>query len=202
MNVEVFFKFQARQFTINAGIRQSGLGFVVFSGIGFGDADVDLQGRIMPLSAGLQFTSEAFAQLAGHEQAIVGKGAGYPVWPLVPKLLEVDIIMSSRKELQERVYEFHPELAWRRLAGRRLHSKKSAVGLLQRFSVLDRAHPGWLGDVHELDLSKGVQLDDVLDAVVGLSVAQAIVDGTTPIRRIPESDPPVDERGLRMEIWY
>ena len=59
-----------------------------------------------------------------------------------------------------------------------------------------------VGDVNKLNLPKGVQLDDVLDAVVGLSVAQAIVDGATPVRRFPTSRPPVDDRGLRMEMWY
>jgi hypothetical protein len=74
--------------------------------------------------------------------------------------------------------------------------------LLERLSVLRGANPDWIGDVQELELPQGVQLDDVLDAVVGLAVAQAIVDGYIPIRRFPESQPPVDEQGLRMEIWY
>jgi predicted RNase H-like nuclease len=155
--------------------------------------------RTPPRSVLQAATPEEFQR---QYRAIVGKGAGLPVWGIVPKLLEVDRKLSDSVALQERVYEFHPELAWRRLAGRKLNSKHSAVGLLQRLSALDRAHPDWLGDAHELNLSKGVQLDDVLDAVVGLSVAQAIVDGTTPARRFPVSQPPVDDRGLRMEIWY
>lgn len=48
-----------------------------------------------------------------------------------------------------------------------------------------------------VELPNKVKLDDILDAVVGLSVAQAIVDGVAPLQRILESTPPNDAYGLR-----
>ena len=51
-------------------------------------------------------------------------------------------------------------------------------------------------------VASGVDEQEALDAVVGLSVAQGIVDGVNPLRRFPQGEPPIDECGLRMEIWY
>lgn len=132
---------------------------------------------------------------------LTGTGAGIPVWGIVPKLLDVDRSLTPR--LQERVREFHPELVWRRLAGRVLWSKHSAQGLAEREEILAKY-------VREItaqascfaDRRKGVRRDDVLDAVVGLAAAQSIVDGREPPHRLPAQDVPVDGVGRRMEIWY
>ena len=145
------------------------------------------------------------AEFQRVHHAATGKGAGLPVWGIVPKLREVDSTMTQNPALQERVREFHPELAWRRCAGQRsLDSKHTGAGLLRRLSILNQASPNWLGDTSGLTLPKRFKLDDVLDAVIGLAVAQAIVDGSPAHcqRRLPPGDPPVDEFGLRMEIWY
>jgi predicted RNase H-like nuclease len=120
----------------------------------------------------------------------------------VPKLREVDFVMRQNVALQDRVREFHPEVAWRRLASHALLSKHSIPGLLQRIGILNRTCPNWLDGTSEVELPKDIQFDDLLDATIGLSVAQAIVEGATPIRRFPEGDVPVDDCGLRMEIWY
>jgi predicted RNase H-like nuclease len=135
-----------------------------------------------------------------HREA-AGRGAGIPVWGIVPKIRDVDGVMSKDPHLQERIYEFHPELAWRRICGTSLSSKLSAMGALQRLQVLYERCPGWLSKPPDGALKRsGVSLDDVLDAVVGLFAAQCIVDG----RRccLPEGEPPRDERGLQMVIWY
>ena len=142
---------------------------------------------------------ERFQEL---HKTVAGEGAGLPVWGILPKLIEVDDVMRVNPALQSRVREFHPELAWRRVGGKSLRSKHTGAGLLQRIGILNRASPNWLGDTSGMDLPKSVHLDDMLDAVVGLPVAQGIVDGAHPLRRLPEGEPPIDEYGLRMEIWY
>lgn len=142
---------------------------------------------------------EEFQEL--HKK-VVCKGAGLPVWGILPKLKEVDDSMKRSVALQSRVREFHPELAWRRFGGEPLLSKHTGVGLLQRIGILNQTCPNWLGEIAGLALPKNVQLDDMLDSVVGLSVAQGVVDGAKPFRRLPECEPPLDGCGLRMEIWY
>jgi predicted RNase H-like nuclease len=45
-----------------------------------------------------------------------------------------------------------------------------------------------------------VALDDVIDAYVLAHAARRIQTGQA--SRLPQGPPPVDARGLRMEIWY
>lgn len=127
-----------------------------------------------------------------HGQLCAGTGAGYPVWPLVPKLREVDAAMTP--ELQPRVREFHPELAWLRLAGRLLASKHTRKGLDERRQLL-APHVPVLAEA---------AADDILDALVGLHVAHGLTQARVTAQRIPPlpCPVPVDARGLRMEIWY
>jgi predicted RNase H-like nuclease len=144
-------------------------------------------------------TAEEFQQL--HREA-TGKGAGLPVWSLVEKLRQVDQAMTP--SLQDRVMEFHPELAWQHLnGGTPLISKHQPEGLTQRQALL-RPHAPELDQltVWKQRLGRAAGLDDLLDALVGLAAAQAFVDGPDTSRRIPAENPPVDERGLRMEIWF
>jgi len=130
-----------------------------------------------------------------------GRGAGLPVWGIAPKIRDVNAVMEKDTSLQERIYEFHPELAWRRLCGTSLDSKLSAMGALQRLQVLNEHCPGWLSNPLDPAMKgRGVCLDDVLDAVVGISVAQNIADGHG--CRLPDGAPPRDECGLQMVIWY
>jgi predicted RNase H-like nuclease len=130
------------------------------------------------------------------------RGAGLPVWGIVPRLREVDATMTPA--LQGRIMEFHPELAWKRLAGRVLLSKHTAAGLVQRLGLL-RPHVPNLDEMDGGARTSGAAhagLDDVLDALVGLAVAASIRTQRCQAYRLPESEPQRDERGLRMEIWY
>lgn len=141
---------------------------------------------------------EHFQQL---HRSLTGAGAGLPVWGIVDKLLDVDRAMAP--DVQARVKEFHPELAWKRLAGRVLDSKHSALGLVQRMAVLKRelAALDRIGDWPDQDALARADLDDVLDALVGLPVAEAVRAGQED-NRIPVGPPAADARGLRMEIWF
>jgi predicted RNase H-like nuclease len=128
-----------------------------------------------------------------------GKGAGLPVWGILPKLNEADRLMTP--ELQDRIFEFHPELAWKRVAGKLLESKHTKGGLTQRTDIISASVP----DLTEVliwkdKLGKAAAIDDVLDALIGLSVAEDILKNTA--SRLPEELVEADERGLRMEIWY
>ena len=131
---------------------------------------------------------------------LTGKGAGLPVWGIVRRIKEVDGAMNPK--LQDRVMEFHPELAWKRLEGSVLATKHGAQGLLQRINIVNNHECTWLAGLNTDHVPSKVKLDDVLDSIVGLSVAHAIAQDPSYKNRFPRSDPPKDERGLRMEIWF
>lgn len=140
-------------------------------------------------------TPEEFQRIHRELRA---RGAGIPVWGIFPKLREVDEAMKPKH--QEKVREYHPELAWMRLAGRVLPSKHGACGLVARLEYLICSNV--FEKIVEITraLPDSLQMDDFLDAYVGLKVAHDFLDKSAKCVR---SDPPSkDAHGLRMEIWY
>jgi predicted RNase H-like nuclease len=142
------------------------------------------------------------AEFQSIHKSLLTKGAGLPVWGIAGKLAEVDALMSPT--IQDRVFEFHPELAWARLAGHTLSSKHCAAGIIERLGILRGPVPK-LEQLNEWDdstVSGRAEIDDILDALVGLAVAGGIVESPRSACRLPVTEPPKDARGLRMEIWY
>jgi len=130
-----------------------------------------------------------------------------------PKIKEVDDGMDP--DLQRRILEFHPEPTWKRIAGYTLQSKHNAAGLLERLNVLQKLGANWILEFIDDPVMRKVALDDVLDAVVGLGVADRIDGDFTPTDRTSETTTRVDqhrypegememdkEKDLRMEIWF
>lgn len=125
------------------------------------------------------------------------------IFNLFPKIREVDVLMTP--ELQSRVVECHPELAFWRLNDRRpldlpkkVKSRPYPNGLALRRRLLATA--GYAPSLIERALSaaKGAGQDDVTDAFANAATAAAILRGDAV--RVPD-DPPRDAKGLRMEIW-
>ena len=102
------------------------------------------------------------------------------------------------------MFETHPELVVARLAGAPLrHNKKTLMGRRERAQLLRRVFPSGLFHPTRIRLEHGlrhVMLDDVADAYVLAYAARCIHEGSA--RRVPQSEPARDARGLRMEIWF
>jgi len=131
-----------------------------------------------------------------------GTGMSKEAFNILPKIREVDEAIAATD--QERVFEAHPELAFTHLSGAPMrHNKKTAVGRRERVRLLRRSFGSAFQDPVRLRLEHGaayVALDDVVDAYVLAHVADRIRRGSA--AQLPASDPPLDARGLRMEIWY
>lgn len=119
------------------------------------------------------------------------------------KIREVDALMSP--QLQERVREVHPEVAFWALNGQRaletpkkIKSRPNPEGLAQRRQLLAAAgyEPGFLERKHLPAAVAGP--DDILDATVNAWTAGRLLDGTA--IRFPPT-PKLDRKGLRIEIW-
>ena len=121
---------------------------------------------------------------------------------LFPKIREVDDLM--RPELQERVYEVHPELAFWALNGqsplelpKKVKSRPSEPGLDLRRKLLARA--GFSPDLLKTSPwpKRHVGPDDVIDAcALAWSAWRLLRDEAITL----PANPPRDGRGLRMEI--
>jgi predicted RNase H-like nuclease len=153
------------------------------------------------------FSPPARPALAGVDyrdaQRRQGAGLSIQTWNIVPRIREVDAVMTP--SLQGRVFEAHPELAFRTLAGADapLARKASPEGFGARMALLRQVFGAAMPDVLEARSRLGaarVGLDDLADALVLADVARRAAAGAA--FRVPPGEPPVDACGLRMEIWF
>ena len=130
-------------------------------------------------------------------------GLSIQAFGILPKIREVDQVMTPA--LQRRVYEAHPELAFRSLIGAPMqHNKKTHAGRGERLRALEQIEPfhavrQMLETVSTTYRRSQIARDDFLDACVLAWLAQRIADGQA--NCLP-AEPTIDRNGLRMEIWY
>ncbi|MEL6298114.1 MAG: DUF429 domain-containing protein [Pseudomonadota bacterium] len=122
---------------------------------------------------------------------------------LFPKVREVDRLMTP--DLQARVREVHPEVAFWALNGKqpvgtpkKIKSRVNPEGMAERRALLVGAgfDAAFLTTKHFL--AKDAGADDILDAAVNCWTAARLAEGIA--IRFPET-PDIDGRGLRQEIW-
>lgn len=111
---------------------------------------------------------------------------------ILPKIVDVDRVMAP--SLQSRVFEVHPELSFCRMnrGVPVLSNKLQRAGRDERRALLAEA-----GVPVPARCGQGEAEDDLLDACALWWSARRIAVGRS--GRVPEQ-PPVDSRGLRMEI--
>ena len=149
-----------------------------------------------PIRCCLPSTSHAEASAA--RRGIDAKGMNIQTWNIVPKIREVDAVMSPG--LQTRIIEAHPELAFAAMNGGQpiRAGKKTPEGRAARRDALAGSLP-----LAETLLSRrrpsGAAEDDLLDAMATLWTADRYLAGQAEC--LPPV-PDVDVRGLRMEIWF
>ena len=112
---------------------------------------------------------------------------------ITPKVADVDRVMTP--ELQRRVFEVHPELCFHAMRGdgRSLASKRDRAGRAQRRALLEQV------GIELPTRPAGATENDLLDACAAWWGAARAAAGTG--ERLP-NDPPLDDRGLRMEICW
>ena len=130
------------------------------------------------------------ARALSHKRT--GSGLSKQSFALVPKMVEVTDIARQ----DNRVYEVHPEVSFRQLAGHRLVSKKHWNGHTERRALLAAAGiliPDMLED------AGNVAVDDILDSAVAAWSARRIAMGEAiSLPKVPE----YDDSGRQIAIWY
>jgi predicted RNase H-like nuclease len=126
---------------------------------------------------------------------VTNRALSKQAFAILPKIREVDSVMTP--ELQQRVREMHPEVAFCVLNGGPLvHRKKTQQGQQERLEILARY--GVVLDPYRergrLGASR-VGVDDLIDAAVGLVTALRIQSN-----RANVLGGTLDAKGLRMEI--
>ncbi|MGD8798338.1 MAG: DUF429 domain-containing protein [Desulfobacterales bacterium] len=144
-----------------------------------------------------------YRQACRINKQVTGVKLSIQTWNICGKIKEIDIWLPATREARLKIRESHPELCFWALAGKRImaHSKKTAHGFAERYSILKKTYPQ-SGAIVKQALNqfrrKDVARDDILDALV-LAVSERFSAGKP--KSVP-SDPSVDEKGLPMEIVY
>jgi len=140
-----------------------------------------------------------------HAEAMKRQGGGLSIqsFNIAPRIREVDSQLSPA--LQGRVFEAHPELAFRHLNGGAplAWRKHTEAGRRERIRLLREVFREHLPDAMTARRRLGataVGVDDILDACVLAHVAWLI--RRREAYRVPAAEPPRDARNLRMEIWF
>ena len=144
----------------------------------------------------------SYQEACDINQRLTGKRLSVENWNIIPKIREMDCLLSDDLSARGRIREIHPELCFWGLAGRPMqHAKKRSEGLSERMQLLQSIYPG-TADIINHTLStyrrKDVARDDILDA---LSAAVTGMMGDQNLASIPH-EPEFDERGLQMEMVY
>ena len=137
------------------------------------------------------------ACIISRGSANTGMGLSKQAFGILPKISEIDGLLQGDRELRSRVYEVHPELCFRMLAGApMLHSKKSAEGRAERRLLLGKEFD--LLALEALGAAVRAPTVDLLDAAVACWTAGRLYNGAA----ISYPDfAPVDSTGLPMVMW-
>lgn len=129
-----------------------------------------------------------------------GKGISKQGFAIYPKVAEVNRALTPM--LQSRVFEVHPEVSFWALSGGHPMSypKKKPEGYEERRSLLMKELGFNIYSRKEArEIARPAGADDILDAIVAAWTARRRAEGHE--GRLP-SDPPIDAKGLRMELVY
>ncbi len=129
------------------------------------------------------------------------KGLSIQSFNILPKIREVDQLITPN--LQRRVYEAHPELAFAVLAGTPMKdNKKTRKGQEERLQILKSIFQGIEQTLESSRLAlkrSQVARDDIFDAyVLGWT---ALCISMNKAHHVPDYQQ-IDRKGLRMEIWF
>ncbi len=142
---------------------------------------------------------ETYEEALALSRAKIGRGLPIQTFSIMPKIAEADATITP--EMQDRVFEVHPEVSFWALAdGSMAQSKGEELGYLERKAALEGATGLSIPGRREASRwAPPAKPDDVLDAIVAAWTAKRVVDGKA--GRLPE-EPEMDSTGLRMEIVY
>ncbi len=135
-------------------------------------------------------------------ERMTGRKLTLQTWNIIPKIREVDLLISKDESARSHIREIHPEICfWALNNGPLTHSKKTEEGFNERRKLLEARYPYTDAIIkHALSLYRRneVQRDDILDALVAGVTA---IGGSKSLATIPES-PELDSKGIAMEMIY
>ncbi len=154
-----------------------------------------------PIRPALHAPSYVEANMQSYE--FTEKKLTVQAWNITPKIKVVDRFLTGQPELQDVVFESHPELIFKNLNGGMIFQKKNTKkGLRHRLSLVsDREEiaKDFFRDIKEEFRRNEVEEDDIVDSMaLALAAKQSKEKG---LKTLPEN-PEKDSSGLVKAIHY
>lgn len=131
-----------------------------------------------------------------------GRGVSKQAYAILPYIKNWDELLRGGEEVRQKVYEVHPEVSFFAMNNSlpMQYSKKRALGAEERRGLLCNEFGEALVDSAQASLPKGCfSKDDFHDAFAALWSARRIA--AKQAQQLPPN-PPTDEHGLVMSIYY
>ena len=146
--------------------------------------------------------SESYGEASQINATNTGRKLPRQTWAIIPKIREVDTLLTTDISARSKIREIHPEICFWSLAGRPMeHPKKKEEGFKERLEVLSSVYP-YTQELVDLAMRRYrrryVARDDILDALAAAVTASMERRG---LQTIPEA-PEIDSKGLPMEMAY
>jgi predicted RNase H-like nuclease len=160
---------------------------------------------VFPAPCEVTLAAGTFGQACALNCQACGKAISKQLWGILPKIRDVDRLMSCAR--QSWIREAHPEVTFAALGGHAspLPKKRERAGQDKRLALIRSYVPSIDPSIDRAGLEERrrrlgagkVSLDDLIDAIGCLITAYRIIKNTA--FTLPPN-PPKNARGLRMEI--
>ena len=159
---------------------------------------------VFPAPARQSLLAKDFKEALTINRESTGRGLSKQTWAIVPKIREIDNLLSSRLELQGVIRECHPELCFWALNGKSAmqYNKKTKEGKQERLIVLEK----YFRQCYELFeqasselLRRQVAYDDIIDAMVCAVTAKYGYNNYTIVPAVPAKD--TNDLSMEMVFW-
>ncbi len=130
---------------------------------------------------------------------IDGRALSKQSFAILPKIDEVDAVLSAKPSLQQRVREVHPEVCfaiWNNYKPM-LYKKSKPDGRAERECLIDGEWPACRSKILAEMSGADFKRDDLNDAFAALWTARRVLSGSARVLG-PQTE---DRNGLRMEMW-
>lgn len=157
---------------------------------------------VFPAPCRAALYAQNYREACKINKRVTGRKLTLQTWNIIPRIREVDVLISKEISARSKIREIHPEVCFWALLGKPMkHSKKIDLGFYERKELLKSIFP-YAEDIINHSLytyrRKQVKKDDILDAFVA-AVTAAL--GSNSLASIPERGE-LDSKGIAMEIVY
>ena len=178
---------------------------------GKAERDCDLMARellrprrhssVFPAPCRQALKEEGYAAASAKNKKVSGRSLSRQSWGIAPKILEVDDYLRGSQRAREMLFEAHPEVVFRGLAGGPMSAnKKTRDGFIERMTILkiyESDAETWIASAFLAHGGFEAVRDDVVDAYALALCAKHPARW----RSLPE-EPPLDPKGLPMRMVY